>query len=776
MSTNTTDTTNTGDQPDMTNTSAGGELPLPKVPTLQRGWAKGTRLTWLTVRIQPWKEASLNRRSRKGDILAGMVNKYFTKYPWRLPVTDEPSNQNPDPYAREPVTAEEKKLKGEIIKKMTASIQSWLDYRISSVHRISTNNAGTDPFAMLLNQFIGMDNKPSRLRTGDQMFSKAQYEGTMKADFEKWFNSSGINEGDRAAERAKYVKARFLLLPPAVQDEYTQSGLALQQAEKESIREREGKELQLTPAERQDLLDRVADFFGPLLTKVSTVLGMHLSLLIGGPEPAHGGQLNVLSLHIGTNKAPIPQRWNEACAVDFGKVTDLFTAFLQTCYSPEECEAAAILGTAPLPAKQVTVLQPAHKMTDPDQSSLSSKEPQDATVSKTSSKATKRVKSKRRRAGDDSESTAQSTPSEDDTQPDNHIIFKRHPLDRRPKKKKVRALDEDGRSPLRRLRRHQGSEEPAQEDADEPLQEGAQHVDEDQTCGTIGEESSRQITPISLPPETDMDDPSTNTPISLPPETDMDDPSGKTPTPLPSPAHEGAWADEQAAHHGPKACDVSAIPSAPPASKTWPKWFLPAYSYLLHESEHLGTSWACILHALVNLEADNRFENQKAALPNVDSCRPSEIGLWIKNARVRSPAVLDILAYEASWWRWWRTLQPEWRKLSTTQGPINSADSDSLLNPLQPSNIAGSFVHLDRPGANGFLSVVGSLRWWGDIVHSQFDGEGNWLEDPTAKSWNQAVSEASRLIVSLWLEKGGEQRQKMCRLILGPYGAIYARS
>ncbi len=49
-----------------------------------------------------------------------MVNEYFTKYPWRLPVTDEPSNQTPDPYAREPVTAEEKKLKGEIIKKMTA--------------------------------------------------------------------------------------------------------------------------------------------------------------------------------------------------------------------------------------------------------------------------------------------------------------------------------------------------------------------------------------------------------------------------------------------------------------------------------------------------------------------------------------------------------------------------------------------------------------------------------------------------------------------------------
>lgn len=81
---------------------------------------KGSRLLWLTVKIPNWKEASLNRHSQKGDVLASIVNDYFTKYPWRLPVTDEPSNQTPDPFSREPVTDEEKKLKGEIIKKMTA--------------------------------------------------------------------------------------------------------------------------------------------------------------------------------------------------------------------------------------------------------------------------------------------------------------------------------------------------------------------------------------------------------------------------------------------------------------------------------------------------------------------------------------------------------------------------------------------------------------------------------------------------------------------------------
>lgn len=120
------------------------------------------------------------------------------------------------------------------------------------MHKISTNNGGTDPFALLLNQFLGVDNKPSRLRTGEQMFSKAKYDTTMKADFEKFFNSSGKKEGDRAAERAKYVKAKFDLLPPEEQEKYAQAGVELQQSEKEVILAREGKELELTPESRQE--------------------------------------------------------------------------------------------------------------------------------------------------------------------------------------------------------------------------------------------------------------------------------------------------------------------------------------------------------------------------------------------------------------------------------------------------------------------------------------------------------------------------------------------
>ncbi|KAG5219538.1 hypothetical protein IMY05_C4844000100 [Salix suchowensis] len=46
------------------------------------------------------------------------------------------------------------------------------------------------------------------------------------------------------------------------------------------------------------LIDRLAEFFGLLLTQMSKLLKMHISLLVGGPEPKHGGNLNVLSARI----------------------------------------------------------------------------------------------------------------------------------------------------------------------------------------------------------------------------------------------------------------------------------------------------------------------------------------------------------------------------------------------------------------------------------------------------------------------------------------------
>lgn len=232
------------------------------------------------------------------------------------------------------------------------------------------------------------------------------------------------------------------------------------------------------------------------------------------------------------------------------------------------------------------------------------------------------MKSKRQRAKEDSESTAETTPSEDESPQDNRVTFKRHPLDRRPKKKKVRAFDRQ--SLLRRLCRHPGSAEdvpdicPMPEESDSAREAGTEPVHA--TIDSIDQESSRPNTPASLPPNTDTEDP---------PPTAAQTPSPQPIEPLPNTVSIATNNDAAVplvdcanGNNG----NSSVILSSPPVCTAWPKWFSLAYSYLLDHSTHLGTSWACVLHALVNLEADHGFQNSKASLPNVGN-RPPAISL-----------------------------------------------------------------------------------------------------------------------------------------------------
>ena len=65
---------------------------------------------------------------------------------------------------------------------------------------------------------------------------------------------------------------------------------------------------------------------------------MHISILIGGPEPQKKGQLNMIGfvsfvsrIHHSENKAAIPKVWALAEKEKFKVVKEAFIAFLSTC-------------------------------------------------------------------------------------------------------------------------------------------------------------------------------------------------------------------------------------------------------------------------------------------------------------------------------------------------------------------------------------------------------------------------------------------------------------
>ncbi len=146
----------------------------------------------------------------------------------------------------------------------------------------------------------------------------------------------------------------------------------------------------------------------------------------------------------------------------------------------------------------------------------------------------------------------------------------------------------------------------------------------------------------------------------------------------------------------------------------WAPWFRQAGMYLSRFK--LGHEWDSLLLAFTLFKGRHKFATGGKALKS--DGRPAVIATWIQNARNRDPKKLGpVLAFAATWWAWWRSLQPEWREL-TGVGPFKG---DSEV-------VGSSWPELDIPksGVNGMYSVIASLAWWGGAVGDDPELRAEW--------------------------------------------------
>ncbi|KAJ7741396.1 hypothetical protein DFH07DRAFT_705624, partial [Mycena maculata] len=151
------------------------------------------------------------------------------------------------------------------------------------------------------------------------------------------------------------------------------------------------------------------------------------------------------------------------------------------------------------------------------------------------------------------------------------------------------------------------------------------------------------------------------------------------------------------------------------------EWFIHSRDSMM--KVNLGVHFNAMLAAWTRLETACGFENQKVTLPSKG--RPEQVGRWITAARGRrnqpDPVVHDTEKYGIQWWRWWDSLQPEWRtkepdRKTWVVGGEYGADWDSLA----------------YWGVNGLLSVVASLYFWGCAVAGE--------EEETVEEWECAIN------------------------------------
>ncbi|PPR05744.1 hypothetical protein CVT26_008497, partial [Gymnopilus dilepis] len=118
-----------------------------------------------------------------------------------------------------------------------------------------------------------------------------------------------------------------------------------------------------TPESRQTCINGIASCMGPILDRVFESTGMHVTLIMGGPEPKAGGRLNIISLHSGTTKGPVPLTFPEAESLRFNnEVLPVYSDYLRKCFTVEDCRASALPSSAqskvsPINTKQVVYNQ-----------------------------------------------------------------------------------------------------------------------------------------------------------------------------------------------------------------------------------------------------------------------------------------------------------------------------------------------------------------------------------------------------------------------------------
>ena len=140
----------------------------------------------------------------------------------------------------------------------------------------------------------------------------------------------------------------------------------------------------------------------------------------------------------------------------------------------------------------------------------------------------------------------------------------------------------------------------------------------------------------------------------------------------------------------------------------WPVWFKNGHCAL--RDANLSVKWESLLVKYVDLEARADFISPKGAMDALPANQcPAEVVWWIGQACKSQLMIKDIPKFVRGFWAWWKGIQPKWQDVGQTQGILTTIHQQG----------EGSWVELDKPGQNGFLTVLSLLSWWGQASHTE---------------------------------------------------------
>ncbi|KAK7028203.1 SERTA domain-containing protein 3 [Paramarasmius palmivorus] len=350
---------------------------------------KGSRKAFLEENIPAYAKAL--KEGRGTDFLIELTRRYFKRYPANLPHSEEPSKEHlesvndddpdeeivpPEHLPDQPEEAFRKALLAhkailKVIDGRIAQIRRWMNYHVA---KTTPKDAGEfDPWAVYLAKLSGVPvDRPGRQRSAANVWMKHKQdeigpqvqekikEALAKKDTEKETETGkdsapgkgkgkGKGKATRAGENA-FVKVRqtvvsdeFNKLNDKERDQWRQ---VAEEEHRERVRQWQDSVIapvSTAPADRQACIETLPSFVTPFLEGVAERTGWKVTFIAGGPEPADGGRLNVISVNCGVTTGPVPLNFGQALRDEYqGHIVAPFGQFLKQCYSVAKCQSRAL--------------------------------------------------------------------------------------------------------------------------------------------------------------------------------------------------------------------------------------------------------------------------------------------------------------------------------------------------------------------------------------------------------------------------------------------------
>ncbi|KAJ7586188.1 hypothetical protein C8J56DRAFT_1052558 [Mycena floridula] len=651
------------------------------------------------------------------QVLRACTNEYHAKVSWRLQDHEEPSLPLPA-YDPKNLPAEEDLSDADLVLK-------WERVTLLNQRVWSRARRTTDPFALLLAKLSGLV-KPPKARQGYQQFMHEKYseDTPLKKEVLKMYDEDVLADSSvkwNMNYRGNACRKVFNGLPQTERDGYKKTAADNAVTAKNAFEVALKAPVSECPEDIQSCIDNLLTFIAPIMTGIAERTKLQCFFVAGGMIPKADGEIGTKHYLVGSNAATGVSftKWKDG---QFDtNVLAPFKEYLEGVYPKKDRKKAAIPDAAAEAAAGAAIaaldeavmglgdgmLPEGGDEDDEDQSSGDDDNDESSGDELSDGEDTSGGRSKRKReAADKPKGLAQHDARKVEGKKGGG---KKKRAAGRSREKAVFAKDpnDEKKEPPKKRPKPNPAEKPVVPEetiAEEPTTMGASEPDAQVDPSWIRPLPPAEV--LTMMHESDVD--FTDTEFVAAWEKAKKGGQEDLGAFSSSLARLSFVDDAPFVAARPITPEPPWSPERPPAN--CPDWFhvlFEDFASVHFQSYECWSDWNRILADWVELEKSYGWKEEGAFTA---AARPKEVTQWIAGGRThmkKRPAVKASKTYASAWWKWWYSLQPEWRRKGHERpSRWNEEDDWEALKAIAADDDKISHsIRMD------WVSAAGDLQW-----------------------------------------------------------------